>query len=317
MEKKGLPCRNAFKDPSKAKSVLMAQATTKGGNASLVCSATGIPPPDINWLKIVGSTTVEITGDNVKRRVIHNPGSSQLVIQNVTLDDQGYYICRASNGILDPDEARSFLGVVSSHVYKDSCPTSVNATIGESKTICCPVKRFPPPDITWQLPNGTSPESRDITLRVTLRTDNDFGRYRCLVRGLETDDAFEVTILKTEPDINDTKIVLKVDVMFVWQEVPGAHVYLLRLPETEFLKESSFLGNGASTSMEISYSSLTPRKDTNKSPLQVVIEVWAFGKSGIIGRGMRYTNVEIHASATTLTVSLMTLLLSFVNYSLQ
>ena len=86
---------------------------------------------------------------------------------------------------------------------------------------------------------------------------------------------------------------------FVWGEVLGATDYLLRLPETTFLWENSLLGNGNKTSVEIPYSSLPFKRDTEKIPLKVVIEVWAYGNSKIIGNGRRYTNVGMYGSYTS------------------
>lgn len=91
---------------------------------------------------------------------------------------------------------------------------------------------------------------------------------------------------------------------FVWEEVLGASDYLLRLPETTFFWENSLLGNGAKTSVEIPYSSLPFKSCTEKSkrrPLEVDIEVWAYGNSKIIGNGKRYTNVGMYKSYTSLS----------------
>ena len=89
---------------------------------------------------------------------------------------------------------------------------------------------------------------------------------------------------------------------FLWDEVPGASEYLLRLPETTSFWEYSLLGNGAKTSVEIPYSSLPFKSATEKSkrrPLEVDIEVWAYGNSKIIGNGKRYTNVGMYKSYTS------------------
>ena len=88
---------------------------------------------------------------------------------------------------------------------------------------------------------------------------------------------------------------------FVWEEVQGATDYLLRLPETTFLWENSLLGSGTKTSVEIPYNSLPFKSDTEKIPLKVVIEVWAYGNSKIIGNGRRYTNVGMYESYTSLS----------------
>ena len=68
---------------------------------------------------------------------------------------------------------------------RDLCPTSFDATRGESVLICCPVQVFPPPQVSWELPNGTQLETGSTILHVTVKTENDFGRYRCIAKSLE------------------------------------------------------------------------------------------------------------------------------------
>ena len=63
-------------------------------------------------------------------------------------------------------------------------------------------------------------------------------------------------------------------------------------------------GCGTSTSVEIPYSSLPFKSATEKSKkrqLEVVIEVWAYGNSKIIGDGIRYTNVGMYETYTSLS----------------
>lgn len=165
-----------------------------GGNATFACKASGLPVPIVKWKRRTGSSEIEIKDSNAKYQVNSRSGHSELIIRSSTVDDEGYYICEASN--FKSDTARAFLGVFSTYVDDDMCPKSIDATIGESRTICCPVMGHPPPDIFWQFPNGTSLDSGTITLPVVLRTDNDFGAYRCLAGGLEKDIEFVVTIRK-------------------------------------------------------------------------------------------------------------------------
>ena len=65
------------------------------------------------------------------------------------------------------------------------CPTSFDAAKGESVLMCCPVKGFPPPQVSWELPNGTLLETGSTILHITVETENDFGCYRCIARSLE------------------------------------------------------------------------------------------------------------------------------------
>ena len=53
--------------------------------------------------------------------------------------------------------------------------------------MCSPFQGFPPPQVRWELPNGTLLETRSTILHVTVKTKSDFGRYRCIARSLEKD----------------------------------------------------------------------------------------------------------------------------------
>lgn len=68
----------------------------------------------------------------------------------------------------------------------DSCSsTNQKQTGGVSSTICCPVRGFPPPQVTWKYPNGTVHETGNTILPITPKTTEDFGTYTCIVTGLK------------------------------------------------------------------------------------------------------------------------------------
>lgn len=67
-----------------------------------------------------------------------------------------------------------------------SCPsTNQSATRGVPTTICCPVHGFPPPEVTWKLPNGTVIVTGNAILPITPKTKEDFGMYMCSAMGLK------------------------------------------------------------------------------------------------------------------------------------
>ena len=70
----------------------------------------------------------------------------------------------------------------------DLFPTSFDAIIDESVPLCCPVQGFPPPQVSWKLPNGTLLKTGSTILHVTVKTENDFGRYECIAKSLEKND---------------------------------------------------------------------------------------------------------------------------------
>nr|XP_058955513.1 immunoglobulin superfamily member 10-like isoform X3 [Pocillopora verrucosa] len=171
------------KGPPVVEIVPPALSTLKGVTASFTCNVKGFPLPNIVWMKQTGLGESEISASGVNVQINSHNDSSQLIVQNTSTTDSGYYICKASNFV--SNTARAFLGVVSSYEDPDLCPTSFDATKGESVLMCCPVQGFPPPQVSWELPNRTRLETGSTILHVTVKTENDFGRYRCIARSLE------------------------------------------------------------------------------------------------------------------------------------
>ena len=82
--------------------------------------------------------------------------------------------------------------------------------------MCCPVQGFPPPQVSWELPNRTRVETGSTILHVTVKTENDFGRYRCIARSLEKNVLMaNITIRKR------SKYKLKIQVKFASPSLQG------------------------------------------------------------------------------------------------
>ena len=97
-------------DPSDAAVSPPALSTLRGGTANFTCHAKGFPVPDIVWMKQTGLGESEISASSVNVQINSHNGLSQLILQNASAADSGYYICNASNYV--SDTARAFLGVV-------------------------------------------------------------------------------------------------------------------------------------------------------------------------------------------------------------
>ena len=85
-------------------------STLRGVTASFTCNSEGLPLPNIVWMKQTSVGEIEISASNVNFQINSHNGSSQLIVQNTSTADSGYYICKASNDV--SDTARAFLGVV-------------------------------------------------------------------------------------------------------------------------------------------------------------------------------------------------------------
>lgn len=81
-----------------------------GSSVTFICNASGIPSPTIIWTRQFDLDSTEIVSDRVKYQVVSSAGFSQLAINDISVDDHGYYICNASNYEFHLD--RAFLGVV-------------------------------------------------------------------------------------------------------------------------------------------------------------------------------------------------------------
>ena len=90
--------------------VTPALSTLRGVKANFICNAEGFPLPNIVWMKQTGLGESEISANSSNVQITTHNGSSQLIVQNTSTADTGYYICNASNYV--SDTARAFLGVV-------------------------------------------------------------------------------------------------------------------------------------------------------------------------------------------------------------
>ncbi|XP_034025662.1 LOW QUALITY PROTEIN: hemicentin-1 [Thalassophryne amazonica] len=116
-----------------------------GGDATLECQATGIPPPLVQWYKgdlEVGSAP--FVEQDVHRGILHIRGVQEI--------DSGQYTCVASSS------AGSSSGSVNLEIGAgplfSEAPGSVTANVGENITLPCAAQGFPPPSVTWYSQDG-------------------------------------------------------------------------------------------------------------------------------------------------------------------
>ena len=93
-----------------AKAMPPVLSTLRGVTANFTCHAEGFPLPNIVWMKQTGLGESEISANSSNIQINSRNGSSQLIVQNTSTADSGYYICKAWNHVFDT--ARAFLGVV-------------------------------------------------------------------------------------------------------------------------------------------------------------------------------------------------------------
>uniref|UniRef100_A0A3Q2GH42 Hemicentin-1 n=1 Tax=Cyprinodon variegatus TaxID=28743 RepID=A0A3Q2GH42_CYPVA len=148
----------------------------KGQSLALSCHAQGTPPPTISWT---------FNNKLYKAAITDEAGRSSVLIENVTLNDAGTYVCLAENSV-GSIRALSFVRIREPPVLKGEAHTSQTVVQGGAAMLDCPVHGDPSPVLRW-LRNG-KPLHRLLRMQ-TLRngslviysiTAADEGEYQCV-----------------------------------------------------------------------------------------------------------------------------------------
>lgn len=121
--------------------------TNEGGNVQLMCQATGVPEPSVQWRREDGKDIV-IRNEGRDKQLMKVIEGEKLSMSNVQRSDMGGYLCIASNGIPPSVSKRYDVQV--------NFPPSVKPSVGlvgapvESHVLLqCIVEAFPKPLSTW------------------------------------------------------------------------------------------------------------------------------------------------------------------------
>ncbi|XP_046998678.1 muscle M-line assembly protein unc-89 isoform X3 [Schistocerca americana] len=156
----------------------------EGSSHELRCHVEGIPLPTVQWFK--DGTCVDASPDYV---ITFNNGEALLRFEEVFLEDQAEYSCRATNPLgsdsccarltvepLEPTETPAFIVPL----------TNVMARAGQKIKLECEVTGLPSPQISWSHNNKPVKETRDLkvqyennkaTLVITEAFPKDAGIY--------------------------------------------------------------------------------------------------------------------------------------------
>ncbi|NXB77102.1 HMCN1 protein, partial [Donacobius atricapilla] len=151
-------------------------ALTKGEQLRLTCKATGIPVPRITWT--FNNNIIPAQYDDVN-------GHSELLIERVSKEDSGTYVCSAENAV-GSIKAIGFVYVKEPPVFKGDYHSSRIEPLGGNAMLNCEVRGDPPPTIQWskkgvgvqisnrvrQLVNGS--------LAIYGTVNEDAGDYKCV-----------------------------------------------------------------------------------------------------------------------------------------
>ncbi|XP_030135337.4 hemicentin-1 [Taeniopygia guttata] len=151
-------------------------ALTKGEQLKLTCKATGVPVPRITWT--FNNNIIPAQYDDVN-------GHSELLIERVSKEDSGTYVCSAENTV-GSIKAIGFVYVKEPPVFKGDYHSSRIEPLGGNAMLNCEVRGDPPPTIQWnrkgvgvqisnrirQLVNGS--------LAIYGTVNEDAGDYKCV-----------------------------------------------------------------------------------------------------------------------------------------
>ncbi|XP_041658854.1 obscurin isoform X29 [Cheilinus undulatus] len=164
---------------------ILANCTAElGQTVKLACKATGVPKPTITWYK--DGCAVEADPHHI---IIEDPdGSCTLILDNMTADDSGQYMCFASSSAGNA----STLGKITVQVPPRFVNKLRNATYvaGEDAQFTCVIQSAPSPKIRWfkegrlltdQEKYQTYSEVRSGVLVLVIKnlTERDLGHYEC------------------------------------------------------------------------------------------------------------------------------------------
>uniref|UniRef100_A0A8C3T351 Heparan sulfate proteoglycan 2 n=1 Tax=Chelydra serpentina TaxID=8475 RepID=A0A8C3T351_CHESE len=142
-----------------------------GETATLQCSATGDPPPTIQWSKLRAPLPWQ-----------HQVVNNTLLIRRVAQQDSGQYICNASNAA---GFTEAFITLdVETPPYATSLPEEVSVQAGEAVQLQCLAHGTPPLHYQWSKANGSLSSHavlRASALHISPIAHEDSGTYRCRV----------------------------------------------------------------------------------------------------------------------------------------
>ncbi|XP_028282657.1 obscurin isoform X3 [Parambassis ranga] len=164
---------------------ILANCTAElGQTVKLACKATGVPKPTVTWYK--DGRAVEADPHHI---IIEDPdGSCTLILDNMTADDSGQYMCFATS----PAGNASTLGKITVQVPPRFVNKMRNAVFiaGEDSQFTCVIQSAPSPKIRWfkdgrlltdQEKYQTYSELRSGVLVLVIKnpTERDLGHYEC------------------------------------------------------------------------------------------------------------------------------------------
>ncbi|XP_061594740.1 hemicentin-1 [Cololabis saira] len=170
----------------------------------LQCSAAGIPPPSLTWLK-----DGRPLPQTESRRLLR--GGEVLRVASAQLEDAGRYSCLANSPAGDADKEFLVQVHVPPNIVGESAPQDVSVLQNRQVTLECKSDAVPPPTLTWLKdgkPLQASPRVRILSggryLQINMAELGDRAQYTCMASNVagKTTRQFNLTV-NVAPTIKD------------------------------------------------------------------------------------------------------------------
>uniref|UniRef100_A0ABM5GDB4 Hemicentin-1 n=1 Tax=Pogona vitticeps TaxID=103695 RepID=A0ABM5GDB4_9SAUR len=153
-------------------------ALNKGEQLRLTCKATGVPIPQIIWTFNNNIIPAQYDGMN---------GLSELVIERVSKEDSGTYVCTAEN-LVGSVKALGFVYVKEPPVFMGDYHSSRIEPLGGNALLNCEVTGDPPPTIQWS--------KKGVVIQISNRI-RQLNNGSLAIYGTVNEDAAEYTCVAT------------------------------------------------------------------------------------------------------------------------
>ncbi|XP_071159627.1 hemicentin-1-like isoform X20 [Mytilus edulis] len=175
-----------------------------GESVVINCVVTADPKEtSITWQKVVNNvpTTMSITSNN--RYSGGTVSTPALTISNVEDNDEGQYICQATNTVGTGSSNQVYLDVVGEPPRLTYVtPSRITVTEGDLILATCVSTANPTPTFTWYKDNSVQTFATGDKLRIDISARTDMGTYTCRARNNYGLDEAALTVdVQYKPDV--------------------------------------------------------------------------------------------------------------------
>ncbi|XP_076325922.1 cell adhesion molecule Dscam1-like isoform X2 [Tachypleus tridentatus] len=184
----------------------------RGETSTINCQSEGFPPPRVMWLKAVGDSLGNYQ-PVISTSRLHVMENGSLVVLEAQKEDEGYYLCQASNGVGSDVSKLIHLSIHVAAYFQNSFQTLQNKK-GEEAQMTCEAYGEHPIRISWFKDKQPISHTRDprytfldtltsdgvrgqLTIRNTDRRDSAL--FTCKASNLYGQDETNIQLLVQEP----------------------------------------------------------------------------------------------------------------------